>query len=717
MSNNYVYVSNFYYNDISFNLYNATINGAALSTITLPGADNHNSNAFLAKYDTNGQAIWGTLMGGVNLSIGYDVFGDASGNIYVTGYYAGDTSFNLYNATINGAALSAITLPSAGGSVDGSGNAFLVKYDTNGQAVWGTIMGGVNQSGGTGVSVDLAGNIYVTGYYDDTSFNLYDASHNGAVKSEITLPSVGSDAFLVKYDTDGKALWGTIMGGVNLSAGYGVSLDSSGNSYVTGFYNDTSFNLYDASGNEAVPSLITLPSADGSDNVFLVKYDTNGQAIWGTIMGGVNLSAGYGVSLDSSGNSYVTGFYNDTSFNLYDASDNTAKPSLITLPSAGDGTDGSYNTFLVKYDTNGQAVWGTIMGGVNLSAGYGVSLDSSGNSYVTGFYNDTSFNLYDASINGATLSEITLPSADSNNNDAFLVKYNTDGQALWGTLMGGVNQSAGLGVSVDLAGNSYVTGRYTDTSFNLYDASGNTAALSNITLPTGGDGKGDDDNGDDTFLVKYNTNGKALWGTLMSGGDDALGGGVYATKFSIPPTPPTPPTPPPIESNICFPAGTPILTDQGVIPIDEINPDIHTICGKTIVEITKTVSFDKYLICFNKNALKHNYPTEKTIMSKEHKIYFNGKMREAKTFVDQFENVKKIKYNGEILYNVLMEEPYIIKVNNLICETLDPENLIAKLYTKNCKYSNEMRDEIVNYLKECLNKKDYKKYNKAIKFC
>ena len=176
------------------------------------------------------------------------------------------------------------------------------------------------------------------------------------------------------------------------------------------------------------------------------------------------------------------------------------------------------------------------------------------------------------------------------------------------------------------------------------------------------------------------------------------------------------PQPNPI-SNICFPANTPILTDQGIIPIEKINPDKHTINKKSIVDITKTITQDKYLVCFKKNALGINYPIERTIMSKDHKVYYQGEMHQAKTFVGRFENVIKVKYDGEILYNVLMEKHYKMRVNNLICETLHPENIIAKLHTRNCKYTDEVRDEIIVLLNECIQKKDYQTYHKLARLC
>ena len=133
-------------------------------------------------------------------------------------------------------------------------------------------------------------------------------------------------------------------------------------------------------------------------------------------------------------------------------------------------------------------------------------------------------------------------------------------------------------------------------------------------------------------------------------------------------------------SNICFPENTLISTNQGNIAIQDLDPEIHTIRNKTIELITKTVTQDKYLVCFEKDSLGKNLPSEKTIITKNHVIYYKGSAMKAKDFINKFENVKKIKYNGEVLYNVLLKEHDKMMVNNLICETLHPENKISKLF-------------------------------------
>jgi hypothetical protein len=119
------------------------------------------------------------------------------------------------------------------------------------------------------------------------------------------------------------------------------------------------------------------------------------------------------------------------------------------------------------------------------------------------------------------------------------------------------------------------------------------------------------------------------------------------------------------------------------VKIQNINTNKHTINNKKIIAITKTISDDKYLVCFEKDSLGEGCPNEDTICSKKHKIYYKGLMIEANSFINNINGVYKVDYNKEVLYNVLMKHHSKIIVNNMLCETLDPENIIAKLYTNN----------------------------------
>jgi hypothetical protein len=185
---------------------------------------------------------------------------------------------------------------------------------------------------------------------------------------------------------------------------------------------------------------------------------------------------------------------------------------------------------------------------------------------------------------------------------------------------------------------------------------------------------------------------------------DADLGPVTITYDIIPPTT--------LISNICFPAGTPVKTDQGLIPIEQINKQTHTIAGQVIKHITKTVTLDKYLIRFERNSIGCNMPSATTVMTQDHKILFQGQLVPAYRFLKMSNKVIKVKYSGEVLYNVLLASYTTVTINNLSCETLHPENMIAKLYTNN--YTNEERQNIIFQLNKNLGNKNFENYKNIV---
>jgi hypothetical protein len=157
---------------------------------------------------------------------------------------------------------------------------------------------------------------------------------------------------------------------------------------------------------------------------------------------------------------------------------------------------------------------------------------------------------------------------------------------------------------------------------------------------------------------------------------------ILARYFGFPPfPPPTPPFPTPVVVPICFPAGTPVLTDQGIIAIEEINPLINTIHNKPIIAITKTITNEDNIVCFEKHSLGYNKPTQQTLISMNHGIIYDNRLIPAKRFVGKLRGVYYKKYNGEFLYNVLMEKHYTMFVNGIKVETLYPKSMVAKLYS------------------------------------
>jgi hypothetical protein len=207
------------------------------------------------------------------------------------------------------------------------------------------------------------------------------------------------------------------------------------------------------------------------------------------------------------------------------------------------------------------------------------------------------------------------------------------------------------------------------------------------------------------YSVAIQSDGKVLiGGTEINFGDESGSKNfILARYFGFPPVPPPiPPVPPPIPPNppiptpivpICFPAGTPVLTDQGYIAIEEIQPELNTIRGKEIVAITKTITNHDKIVCFDRHSLGYNVPNKRTFVSLNHGIIYNKKLIPAKKFVGKKYGVYFKKYNGEYLYNVLMEKHTAMLVNEMKVETLDPKNIVAKLYTDN--YSPEQKQKII----------------------
>ena len=134
---------------------------------------------------------------------------------------------------------------------------------------------------------------------------------------------------------------------------------------------------------------------------------------------------------------------------------------------------------------------------------------------------------------------------------------------------------------------------------------------------------------------------------------------------------------------ICFVSGTPIHVDQGIVPIEKVNPRIHTINNKKILATTKVVSPEDTIVCIEENSLAPGVPNQKTLITNYHGIMYNDKLVCAKNLDKKIEGVSSVPYNGEPLYNILMETHELMNVNNMIVETLNPENMIAKLYNKN----------------------------------
>ena len=381
---------------------------------------------FIAKYDANGNFQWVQKAGGTDYDIGLGISIDSSGNCYVTGHFYGTATFGTTQIT------------SYGGE-----DIFIAKYDANGNFQWVQKAGGASNERGFGISADNSGNCYVTGYFTGTAtFGTTQITSYG-----------GDDIFIAKYDTNGNLQWVQKAGGTDYDYGLDISTDNSGNYYVTGYFRDmATFGT-------------TQISSSGEYDIFIAKYDTNGNFQWVQKAGGINSDYVCGISTDNSGNCYVTGYFTGTA---------TFGTTQIT-------SYGGDDIFIAKYDANGNFQWVQKAGGTSNEIGFGISADNSGNCYVTGYFTGTA-------TFGTT--QITSYGGD----DIFIAKYDANGNFQWVQKVGGIDSDYGYDISTDNEGNCYVTGSYYYATFGniILNSSGGfitklVPTTLEITSPAGGE--------------------------------------------------------------------------------------------------------------------------------------------------------------------------------------------------------------------------------------
>ncbi|MFX1575320.1 MAG: SBBP repeat-containing protein [Promethearchaeota archaeon] len=300
-------------------------------------------DAFIAKYDSAGNSLLNITWGGSDYDSGDAIALDDSGNIYITGR---TLSFTV-----------------------GNYDAFIAKFDSAGNSLLNITWGGSNNDEGDDIVLDNSGNIYITGETD----------------------SFGHNAFIAKYDSAGNSLLNITWGGSDVGGnGNGIVLDESGKIYITGSVSGIGAGDYDA---------------------FIAKFDSAGNSLLNITWGGSNLESGNDIVLDNSGNIYIVGHTN--SFAV-----------------------GNYDAFIAKFDSAGNSLFNITWGGSHYDPGSGITLDDSGNIYITG-------RTYSFGAGGY---------------DAFIAKYDNAGNSLRSFTWGGSDDDGGSSIVLDDSGNIYITG-------------------------------------------------------------------------------------------------------------------------------------------------------------------------------------------------------------------------------------------------------------------
>ena len=309
-------------------------------------------DGFLVKFNTNGIRQWGTYYGGNGWDSGNSCVCDDAGNVYL----AGSTSSNSGTVIATGGVHQTVY---GGGSYDG----FLAKFNTNGVRLWGTYCGGNGYEEGNECALDGEGNVFLAGTTSST-----DGTAITTTGAHQTVYGGGNwDGFIVKFDANGLRLWGTYYGGSVSEAGYSCAIDGAGNVYLTGSTSSSSGTVIATAGGHQ-----TLYG--GSSDAFLAKFNTNGVRLWGTYYGGSQDDLGYSCTTDANGNIYVAG--------------NTKSNSGTVIATAGAHQTvhggGTYDGFLVVFNSNGIRQWGSYYGGSGWETGWSCTSDAAGNVYLAG---------------------------------------------------------------------------------------------------------------------------------------------------------------------------------------------------------------------------------------------------------------------------------------------------------------------------------------------
>ncbi len=429
--------------DISTDIYdNVYMTGYTMSVslIATSGAYQRtlggDADAFLVKFNSSGAIQWATYYGGVHTDLALGVAIDGSGNIYVTGQTTSSSSIatpGAYQDTLNG-----------------GGDAFLVKFNDSGIRQWATYFGGNGNDIGQRVATDRSGNVYIAGYTTSTS---------GLVTSGGYQPFYGggkTDAFIAKFDCTGNIQWATYFGGSGDDYGYGITTDGSGGVYIAGSTDSLSV--------IATSGAYQPTYGGGGTDAFLVKFNSTGAIQWATYFGGVGFDIAYCVTTDGLGNIYMTG--------------STAGLSAIATIGAYDTIyGGGWDAFLVKFNSLGGIQWATYYGGASGELGYGVATDGIGNVFITGETGSAS----DIASPGA------FQPAFSGGTDVFLAKFHfiapitgTTIICLGGTTTlrdttaGGTWSSSNTAIATIGLGTGIVTGISGGTATITYSVSGNS---------------------------------------------------------------------------------------------------------------------------------------------------------------------------------------------------------------------------------------------------
>lgn len=338
---------------------------------------------YVVKYDAAGNVLWAKSSGGLYDDRGASISTDASGNIFITGYFE-SASISFGTTTLTNANITKADI-------------FIAKYDASGNELWAKSAGALAPDYGQSIAADLTGNVLVTGFFSSPSITF----------DTVTLTKISSDdIFVVKYDASGNVLWAKSAGGSAFDNAFGICTDAGGNVLVTGIFTSPIL-TFDA---------IALTHTGGSD-IFVAKYDASGNVMWAKTAQGLNEERGESISTDNAGNVLLAGSFTSP----------TLKFGTITLTNQG-----SNDIYIVKYDVSGNVIWAKSVGGIKDDFGQSIATDANGNVLITGNFSSTPLSFGSITLNNGGISDLfvakldatTLGIDENSNNSSALIHPN-----------------------------------------------------------------------------------------------------------------------------------------------------------------------------------------------------------------------------------------------------------------------------------------------------
>jgi hypothetical protein len=388
-----------------------------------PGAGNsllysdYQDGIMVAKYNNNGQLIWGKVIQGEFPSGGTSINVDQNLNVYVSGRFQdsgdfdpGNNEYKLYSQGMN--------------------DFFVAKLNSTGDFVWAHGFGSTDNDFIASAVADNKGNVYLTGNYRGTM------DFDPSAGSEIKTPTGQLDLFLLKLTTDGDYQWVVTYGGSEQPTGFFVSLDAYENVVLSGKYHASSnFNL--------LGTAVNKPT-QGDHDFFVARYNPNGLLIDVFTGGGPNVDYVMATHYTKEHGVFVFGNFQGTA--VFD-------PNNVNLNMTAKS---SMDRFVAKYDTNGNCIWRYQMPLIGNQFLYLKSIisDALGNAYVTCEFRDS------VDVDPGSNTKMFY---STGGNDIYIQKINPNGNLIWAKQIGSPGNDRSYSMEMDEQQQLYLLGTFSDS--------------------------------------------------------------------------------------------------------------------------------------------------------------------------------------------------------------------------------------------------------------